>query len=468
MPSPSRTTRYAAIPPLAALLAAFPTGALAEPVRPRELPAFVSDAKRMSDADIAKKRAGFYATGLPFFSADPLNGFGGGLSALLFYNGTPADPFFAYTAYRAKWGVKLEYSTGSAAAVSLKMDVPYVANSAWRLKVDGKFESTPNNLYFGLTEDTLRPLPGGRYARYADQLATVRAGALGEPPRVADNLKHYFLEREWMLNLKGERALGGNWRLLAGYEIQKLSYRTFDGASVPATDPVTGSTVDVPNGTSLLRADAAAGRAFGLGGGRASLLQLSVMYDTRDFEPDPYRGVFLEFGQEHSARYTGSAFTFHKMLLQARGYVPLFPNHLRRTLLAVRGGVGTILGDEAPFFEFQDQWSAEGSIRALGGSQTLRGFKANRFLGRTVAFTNVELRHRFAEFDVAGQNVTLTAAPFFDAGSVGNRPFLVAPAVRAAGGLGLRIGWNRSTVIVADAAFSREDSQFFVNFNQSY
>ena len=77
------------------------------------------------------------------------------------------------------------------------------------------------------------------------------------------------------------------------------------------------------------------------------------------------------------------------------------------------------------------------SIRALGGSQTLRGFKANRFLGRTVAFTNVELRHRFADFDIAGQNVTLTAAPFFDAGSVGNRPFLVAAAVRAAGGVAL-------------------------------
>jgi len=451
------------------LLAA--TNARAEPpsdLRPKELPAFVSDAKRMSAADVAKKRSGFYATGLPFFSADPLNGFGGGLSALLFYNGKADDPFFAYTAYRAKWGVKLEYSTGSAAAVSLKMDVPYVANTAWRLKVDGKFESTPNNLYFGLTEDTLRPLPGGRYSRYADRLASVRDGAPGEAPRVADPLKHYFLEREWMLNLKGERALGGNWRLLAGYELQKLSYRTFDGDVVPATDPATGGTVDVPNGTSLLRADAAAGRAFGLGGGRASLLQLSLMYDTRDFEPDPYRGIFLEFGQEHSARYTGSAFTFHKMLLQGRGYVPLFPSHLKRTLLAVRGGLGTILGDRAPFFEFQDQWSAEGSIRALGGSQTLRGFKANRFLGRTVAFANLELRHRFADFDVAGQNITLTAAPFFDAGTVGDRPFLLAPTVRAAGGLGLRIGWNRSTVIVADAAFSQEDSQFFLNFNQSY
>ena len=45
---------------------------------------------------------------------------------------------------------------------------------------------------------------------------------------------------------------------------------------------------------------------------------------------------------------------------------------------------------------------------------------------------------------------------------------LLAPALRASAGAGLRIGWNRSTVVTADAAFSREDAQFFVGFNQSY
>jgi outer membrane protein assembly factor BamA len=217
-----------------------------------------------------------------------------------------------------------------------------------------------------------------------------------------------------------------------------------------------------------LRDDADAGRVFGLGGGRVSLVQLSLMYDTRDFEPDPYRGLFVELGNEHSARYTGSEFTFHKMLLQARHFLPIAPRVLKRALLATRLGYGTIIGEQAPFFEYQDQWSAEGSIRALGGSQTLRGFKANRFLGRTVAFLNLELRLRFADFDVLGQNLTFTIASFVDLGSVGDKVFLIAPTLRAAGGTGLRIGWNRSTVIVADYAFSREDAQFFINFNQSY
>lgn len=437
--------------------------------RPPSLPDYVSDAKRMGDTDVAKKREGFYVTGLPFFSSDPLNGVGGGATGYLHYNGTREDPFFAYTPYRARLGVKGEYTTGNAAAVALKLDAPFIADTAWRLKVDGKYESTPNNLYFGLTERTLTPFPEGTYSTYASRRSTTRSGGPGEPPVVADNLKHLFQEIEWMLNVKGERVLfGGNWRVLVGYEIQRLSYRTYENVEVEGTDPVTGGKVRVPNGRSLLRDDADAGRAFGLAGGRVSLVQLSLMYDTRDFEPDPYRGVFLEVANEHSSRFTGSEYTFHKMLLQARHYQPIAPRVLRRTLLATRLGYGTIFGDQAPFFEFQDQWSAEGSIRALGGSQTLRGFKANRFLGRTVGFLNVELRHRFADVDFLGQDLTFTVAPFLDLGSVGNKIFVVAPTVRASAGAGLRIGWNRSTVIVADAAFSREDAQFFINFNQSY
>lgn len=433
------------------------------------LPSYVSRDKRMSDADLAKKREGVFLTGLPFFSSDPLNGIGGGATGYIIFNGKRTDPLFAYTPYAARLAVKGEYTTGNAAGLALKLDVPFVLGSAWRLKVDGKFESSPNNLYFGLTERTLNPLPQGSYDAYARQLETTRPGGAGEAPLVADTLKHRFLEHEWMLNIKAERVLfNGNWRVLAGYEIQSLRYRAFDGTMVDAVDGATGRSVRVPNGRSMLTEDTAQGRAFGLPGGRVSLVQLSLMYDTRDFEPDPSKGVFFEFANEHSSVLTGSEFTFHKMLLQGRGYLQLFPGTFKRTVLAGRAGIGTILGDKAPFFEFQDQWSADGSIRALGGSQTLRGYKANRFLGRSVAFANLELRHRFADFDTLGQNITLTAAPFLDLGSIGDKPFVVKNTLRASVGGGLRIGWNRSTVIVLDAAFSEEDSQFFLNFNNSY
>lgn len=442
-----------------------PALARAEP-NPK-LPAFVSEKRRMNADDLAKKKEGFFVTGLPFFSSDPLNGVGGGATGYLYFNGKRTDPLFAYAPYRARLGVTAQYTTGAAAAIGLKLDAPYLANTGWRFKIDGKYESTPNNLYFGLTEATLGRLSRQKFSNYSADLNRVRPGQPGEAAQVSDALKHKFLEREWMINPKIERSFG-NLRVLAGYEIQSLAYRTFENEPVDARDPVTGATVRVPAGRSLLREDAQAGRAYGLEGGRVSLVQLSIMYDTRDFEPDPTRGLFLEWATEHSSVATGSAFTFTKMLLQARHFMRLAPSILPRTVLATRIGYGTILGREAPFFEFQDQWSAEGSIRALGGNQTLRGYKANRFLGRTVAFTNLEVRHRLVDFDVLRQNVTLTLAPFMDLGTVGDREFLIKPTARISGGSGLRIGWNRSTVIVFDAAFSWEDTQFFLTFNSSY
>lgn len=423
----------------------------------------------MSPADLAKKREGLFVTGLPFFSADPLNGIGAGATGYLIFNGSRESPLFAYAPYEARLGVTAGYSTGDSAEIKLKLDMPYVAGSPWRLRVDAKFASNPNNLYFGLTEETLARLPQGTYDAYSAELARVRSGVNREPAEVADVLKHRFLEREWMLNPKLERVFfGGNWRVLVGYEIQHLSYETYEGREVDGVDPASGAPRRVLNGNSLLRAHAEDGRVHGIDGGRVSLLQLSLMYDSRDFEPDPLDGLFVELGSEFSGAAIGSEFTFTKVLLQAKHYLQVLPGTLRRTVLATRAGYGTILGSEAPFFEYQDQWTTEGSINALGGSQTLRGYKANRFLGRTVAFANVELRHRFADFDAFGQNFTLTLTPFVDLGTIGDTLVARFSALRASYGGGLRIGWNRSTVITLDVATSDEDTQLFVGFNNSY
>lgn len=459
---------------VASLLA--PLAALAEessgPGRPvpEPPPPYVSESKRLTGANLTKKREGVFVTGLPFFSADPLNGFGGGATGYVHFNGERSDPLFAFTPYRARLGVTANLTTGASHELKLKLDVPLVASTPWRLQVDLKYGNSPNNLYFGLTEETLAPLPAAPYSAYADSLKKTRPGGAGEEAVVADVLRHRFIEREWMLNLKAERVLfGGNWRLLVGYELQHLSYGTYEGRPVDAIDAATGEARRVPNGESLLRRHSADGRVFGLAGGVVSIAQLSLMYDTRDFEPDPTRGLFVELADEYSSPWIGSAFEFNKLLLQIKHFQQVLPAMLARTILATRLGWGTILGDRAPFFEFQDQWTTEGSINGLGGSQTLRGFKANRFLGRSVAFVNLELRHQLADVDWAGQNFTFALTPFVDLGTVGDAPFLVRlDGVRASAGGGLRIGWNRSTVVTLDLAASSEDLQFFVGFNNSY
>lgn len=391
------------------------------------LPPYVPATKRMADPDIEKKKVGWFLTGLPAISADPINGAGAAFNGYLYFNGDRADPFFAYTPYRAKLGIGLQQTTGNSAAFALNLDAPYVADSPWRLKLDLKYENDPNKLFYGLTEATLGPTSA------------------------PDPLFNRFREQELMGNLKLERSiLDGNTRLLMGYELQHLRYETLTGQA-------------------RLDQAARAGEVFGLPGGLVSLIQTGLIFDTRDFEPDPSRGLVLEAANEVSGPLLGSQFTFDKLFFQAKHFQQLWPERFARTVLATRVGYGTIFGDQAPFFEYQDQWSTEGSINGLGGAQTLRGYKANRFLGRTVAFANVELRHRFAEVDVWGQNLTFAAVPFLDLGAIGDRLFVPRlDQPRAAAGAGLRIGWNRSTMVLLDYAVSPEDGQLFLNFNKSY
>ena len=58
--------------------------------------------KRMSEADLAKKREGKFVTGIPDFSSDPVTGFGLGVRTNIYWNGKRTNPFFAYTPYLAK------------------------------------------------------------------------------------------------------------------------------------------------------------------------------------------------------------------------------------------------------------------------------------------------------------------------------------------------------------------------------
>lgn len=434
-------------------------------------------ARRMSDADLLKKREGTFFTGIPDLSSDPVTGFGFGIRGNVYWNGTRDDPRFAYTPYLAKLKANAAYYTSNARELVLSLDVPYYKGTRWRFKVDLKAQQIPANLYFGLTEATLGPLrlpsdPSGpgyaMYAAYNDARRRVRPGDPGEAEFVTDALSNRFRETEFMLNLKADYALGnGRWRVMGGYEIQHLSYATFEGNVTEGHHPVTGERMEVPNGFSLLRRDFDQGLVYGVDGGWVSIVQSALIHDTRDFEPDPTQGQYFEVANEYSAPVIGSQFTFDKLFIQWRGYrkLPVGP----RTVLAGRFGVGNVFGSEAPFFEYQDQWSPDGSINALGGKGSLRGYRANRFLARSLWFANVELRVRLVDLSFGRQRFGIGVAPFFDAGTVRDRwQDLDLAHNRTAYGAGLRIAWNQSTVLFLDHGVSREDRLLFFGIGQVF
>jgi hypothetical protein len=434
--------------------------------------------KRMTDADIAKKKEGTFVSGIPDISSDPVTGFGFGARTNIYWNGKGDNPLFAYTPYLIRLKANAAYYSSNARELVLSLDAPFYKGTRWRFKLDFKAQQNPANLYFGSSERTLEELrlpstpTGGctypTYREYDKARKMLRAGDAGEAAIVTDALSNRFRETEFMLNLKADYALGkGKWRVMGGYEIQHLRYKTFEGLEAEGIQPQTGDKVQVPNGTSLLRRDYDQGLVTGLDGGWLSIIQAALIYDTRDFEPDPTRGVYVEIANEYSGKLIGSQYNFNKLFLQGRYYqkLPFGP----RTVLTGRIAVGNIFGDNAPFFEFQDQWSPDGSINALGGKQSLRGYRANRFLARSLAFANIELRYRIAETMLVKQRFAFGVAPFFDMGTVRDRwQELGLSKIKYSYGAGARIAWNQSTIISFDYGLSPEDRLFFFGIGQAF
>jgi len=470
-----RTTGLPLVTLVAVTLAVASDGAAQqEPQTDTVVPPFAR-ARRLSAQDVAKKKEGTFFTGLPDLSSDPVAGQGLGVRGAVFFNGDRSDPLFAYTPYRARLSVAAFATTAEAREFAAKLDVPYALGLPWRLKIDLRIGDNPANLYFGSTEATLGPLtlPSGgatfsTYEAFDIARKTLRPGGPTEAARVTDALSNRFGEQELMLNIKADYALGGGrWRVLGGYEIQRLRYRTFAGRSADAVDPVSGADTKAPNGSALLERDATLGLVSGLGGGRVSILQQALLYDTRDFEPDPTKGVYFEVGNEVSAPAIGSQFTFDKLFIQAKAFrrLPVGP----RTVLAGRIGIGNIFGGNAPFFEFQDQWSPDGSVNALGGARSLRGYRANRFLARSLWFANAELRTRLGEAKIKGQRFALSVAPFVDVGTVRDRwQELNFSRLRWSQGIGARLAWNQSTIISLDVGRSPEDRLVYFGIGQAF
>lgn len=432
--------------------------------------------KRMSDEDLAKKREGTFVTGLPDISSDPVTGFGFGVRTNVIWNGKRNNELFAYTPYLMKLKANAAWYTSNAKELALSLDVPYYKGTRWRFKIDFKAQQNPANLYFGLTEKTLGDLrlPSDEnttfstYKEYDRARKTLRPGGVGEAAFVTDALSNRFRETEYMLNLKADYALGnGKWRIMGGYEIQHLSYKTFEGMEADAIDPVTGNHTKAPNGTSLLRRDFEQGNISGVDGGWVSIIQNALIYDTRDFEPDPTKGAYFEIANEYSSKLIGSQFDFDKLLIQGRYYQKL--PFGKRTVLAGRAGIGNVFGKNAPFFEYQDQWSPEGSINAMGGKASLRGYRANRFLARSMWFSNFEVRTRLVETTLWKQHLSFTVAPFFDMGTVRDRwQDLNFQNIKYSYGAGLRVGWNQSTILYFDYGKSKEDGMFFFGIGQAF
>ncbi|TGM88426.1 Omp85 family outer membrane protein [Leptospira licerasiae] len=452
----------------------------------------LNESKRLSKNELAEKRSGWYATGLPVFSEDPVRGQGYGARGFLYQNGNRSDPYFEFQPYKYRFGAQAYKTTKGADYYEFTFDSPFLFDTAYRLKTSVSYSTNKNSQYFGIGTETLREIQyrdrnqptgelknGGSFSDLEDALSYRRPSSPGSIyPYESSRLYNTYEFRSTTATFSVDKTFWGAFRWIVAPEFSQNVIRTYDYPNgriatngdyySVAKDPATGWSSSYPNGTSKLTKDYQAGLINGYHGGNVNYIHIGLAYDTRDFEPDPDSGVLLEMNYSSSSKRAGSDFEFEKFFTQGKFFYMPFPKLFEELVVAGRAGLHYSKG-EVPFSEYRYMWSIDGPINGLGGLQTLRGYRQERFIAPMIGFGNFEIRWRFGTFKFWDQLVTLSLVPFYDFGRVWNGYHDISTqGYKFSYGTGLRIIWNQATVILIDYAKSREDSQLFIDIGQIF
>ena len=154
-------------------------------------------------------------------------------------------------------------------------------------------------------------------------------------------------------------------------------------------------------------------------GGWSNYLKLGLVFDTRDFEPNPMKGIWSEVVLFAAPGFLGNGdYGFAKISATHRQYFTLVKDRL--SFVYRLNYQGTIAGD-VPFYMqpyMINSFSNSSNTDGLGGSNTLRGVMRNRVVGDGFAFGNAEFRWKFFKTVLWKQNIYLGLNAFADAGMV--------------------------------------------------
>ena len=151
-------------------------------------------------------------------------------------------------------------------------------------------------------------------------------------------------------------------------------------------------------------------------GGMTSAWRAGLMWDSRDVENAPSRGIWTEAFIEWAPKWMGTNKPYGHWYFVFRNYLPIVGEKL---VFAYRANVQGFIGKPAFYvLPFESMLGPGYDRDGFGGYRTIRGVMRNRIQGKTICYFNTEFRWRFVEFTVLKQNLTLGANVFFDGGRV--------------------------------------------------
>ncbi|HEX2936869.1 MAG TPA: BamA/TamA family outer membrane protein [Bacteroidales bacterium] len=150
-------------------------------------------------------------------------------------------------------------------------------------------------------------------------------------------------------------------------------------------------------------------------GGITNMLTLGVVYDTRDNEPNPMKGIWSEVLLLSCPSFLGSDVGYNKISLTHRQYFTLKKEMLN---FAYRLSYQARISGTVPFYMLPYVYDSKQMRDGLGGAKTIRGILRNRIVGEDFIFGNAELRWKFMKRTIINQNFYFALMCFTDFGKV--------------------------------------------------
>jgi len=153
-------------------------------------------------------------------------------------------------------------------------------------------------------------------------------------------------------------------------------------------------------------------------GGHTTLIKAGVVYDTRDIEANPMKGIWTDLQFLMAPSFLGNDnLSYTRVALTHRQYFTLAPQVLN---FAYRISYQAKLSGDMPYYMLPFVYNTAPSLTrdGLGGAKTVRGVMRNRITGDDFLYGNLELRWKFLRTLLFNQNIYLALSGFLDGGMV--------------------------------------------------
>ena len=237
-------------------------------------------------------------------------------------------------------------------------------------------------------------------------------------PATTNNVNYYGMSREMLrilANFQGRITDNLNWAAGMNFWKWNLGAMKDNGVEVNGNKEYYDTDATLYNflATSGVLSDAEKD------GGLSLEFNAGLVYDTRDIEAAPNKGIWAE--AYLNGNFIGSPYL--KACAYFRNYISI-PIHIFKAgdpVFAYRLAWQHTIAGETPLYMIQNNpllvqrnMISEG----FGSSNTIRGLRENRVLAEGMAWANTELRIKLVKFTLANQYFYIAVNPFFDAGVI--------------------------------------------------